>query len=99
MSGTNNGNGGVFWKLVLTAMVVAWAISSMVPFSDTPFEDYIKTRATAFQQEFAGVIKSAEARVDKVNYKGFRTSPRLFILPCAIMPMQMKLICQNIFQI
>lgn len=80
MSGTNNGNGGVFWKLVLTAMVVAWAISSMVPFSDTPFEDYIKTRATAFQQEFAGVIKSAEARVDKVNYKGNPDkSPTLYI--------------------
>ncbi len=80
MSGTNNGSGGVFWKLVLTAMVVAWAISSMVPFSDTPFEDYIKTRATAFQQEFAGVIKSAEARVDKVNYKGNPDkSPTLYI--------------------
>lgn len=80
MSGTNNGSGGVFWKLILTAMVVAWAISSMVPFSDTPFEDYIKTRATAFQQEFAGVIKSAEARVDKVNYKGNPDkSPTLYI--------------------
>ena len=81
MSGTNNGNGGVFWKLVLTAMVVAWAISSMVPFSDTPFEDYIKTRATAFQQEFAGVIKSAEARVDKVNYKGNPVSYTHLTLP------------------
>ena len=80
MSGSNNGGGGVFWKLVLTAMVVAWAISSMVPFSDTPFEDYIKTRATAFQQEFADVVKSAEARVDKVNYKGNPDkSPTLYI--------------------
>jgi len=81
MSGNNNGNsGGVFWKLALTVMVVAWAISSMIPFSDTPFEEFIKTRATANTEEFASVLKDAEARVDKVNYKGDPSkSPTLYI--------------------
>lgn len=79
MSG-NNSNSGIVWKLVVTALVVIWAVSSMVPFGDTPFEDYIKTRATANQTEFAQVLKDAEARVDSVNYRTDKTkSPTLYI--------------------
>ncbi len=77
MSGTNS---SILWKLVVTALVVAWAIASMVPFGDTPFEDYIKTRATANQQEFVQVLKDAEARVDPVNYRTDKSkSPTLYI--------------------
>lgn len=63
MSGNNSNNSSIVWKFVITALVVAWAVSSMVPFSDTPFEDFIKTRATANQEEFAKVLKDAEAMV------------------------------------
>ena len=66
MSGTNS---SIIGKLIVTALVIAWAVASMVPFGDTPFEDYIKTRATANQQEFVQVLKDAQARVDPVNYR------------------------------
>lgn len=65
---------------MLTALVVIWAISAMLPFKDTPFEDYIKTRATAAQQEFVQVLKEAEAKVDPAGYKTDKTkSPTLYI--------------------
>ncbi len=79
MSG-NTSNSGIIWKLVITALVVIWAVSSMLPFGDTPFEDYIKTRATANQAEFAQVLKNAEQRVDPVNYRTDKSkSPTLYI--------------------
>ena len=77
MSGNNS---SILGKFIITALVVAWAIGSMVPFGDTPFEDYIKTRATANQQEFVQVLKDAQARVDPVNYRSDKTkSPTLYI--------------------
>lgn len=59
----------VAWKLVLTVLVLAWAVSAMVPFKDTPFEQYIQTRATDKAAEFESIVKEAEKLVDKVNYK------------------------------
>ncbi len=77
MSGTNS---SIMWKLVVTVLVVAWAIASMVPFGDTPFEDYITNRATANQQEFAQVLEEAGKRVDPVNYRTDKSkSPTLYI--------------------
>lgn len=80
IQGTNSGH-GILWKLVLTALVVVWAASSMIPTSDTPFETYIQNRATAKQDEFAKVIlPAAEARVDKANYRNNPDkSPTLYI--------------------
>lgn len=63
----------VAWKLVLTVLVLAWAVSAMVPFSDTPFEQYIQTRATKKAPEFEAVLKEAQKRVDPVNYKTDKT--------------------------
>lgn len=60
----------VAWKLVLTVLVLAWAVSAMIPFKDTPFEQYIQTRATDRAAEFESILKEAEKLVDKVNYKG-----------------------------
>ena len=79
MSG-NTSNSGIVWKLVITALVVIWAVSSMFPFGDTPFEDYIKTRATANQAEFAQVLEEAGKRVDANNYRTDKSkSPTLYI--------------------
>ncbi|MBO5254328.1 MAG: protein translocase subunit SecD [Opitutales bacterium] len=80
LPGTNS-NSGILWKFVITALVVIWAASSMFPVTDTPFEEFIKTRATAQQDEFAKkILPAAEARVDKVNYKNNPAkSPTLYI--------------------
>ena len=73
-------NRSILWKLAITALVIIWAVSAMVPFSDTPFETYIQTRATAHQDEFAKILKAAEARVDKGAAKNDKTkSPTLYI--------------------
>ncbi|MBR6388902.1 MAG: protein translocase subunit SecD [Opitutales bacterium] len=61
--------GRIIWKLVLTAIVLAWAVSSMTPFADTKFEDYIEHRATKNQAEFSKVLDGAKKRVDPANYK------------------------------
>ena len=73
-------NRSILWKLIITALVVIWAVSAMIPFSDTPFETYIQTRATANQEEFAKILKAAEARVDKLAAKNDKSkSPTLYI--------------------
>ena len=76
-----NSNSGILWKFVLTALVLAWAAFSMFPVTDTPFEKYILTRATANQAEFTQkILPAAEARVDKANYKNNPDkSPTLYI--------------------
>lgn len=59
----------IAWKLVLTVLVLAWAVSAMVPFKDTPFEEYIETRADYYAPEFQTVLAEARKRVDPINYK------------------------------
>ena len=73
-------NRSILWKLIITALVIIWAISAMVPFSDTPFETYIQTRATAHQDEFSKILKAAEKRIEKSSAKGDKAkSPTLYI--------------------
>ncbi len=74
-------NSGILWKFVVTVLVIVWAASSMLPVSDTPFEEYIQNRATAQKEEFAKkILPAAEARVDKKNYKNNpEKSPTLYI--------------------
>ncbi len=73
-------NSSIFGKLAVTALVVAWAVASMIPFGDTPFEDFIKTRATANQTEFKQVLDDTQKRVDPANYRRDKSkSPTLYI--------------------
>ncbi len=52
----------------------------MIPFDDTPFEDFIKTRATAHTQEFAELLAKAGERVQKGATKANPDkSPTLYI--------------------
>ena len=66
------------WKLVLTALVIAWAVASMTPLKDADFNEYIAGRATANQDEFAKVLEAAKARVDKTDKTDKSKSPTLF---------------------
>jgi len=49
------------WKLVLSFLVVIWAVYSLNPLKDQPFPDYIKTHATAKQAEFVKLVDEASA--------------------------------------
>lgn len=75
LNNTNASNSSIIWKLVLTAFVLAWAFVSMMPLKDTPFEDFVKTRATAHHDEFAKLVETAESKVDTMNHK---SSPDLY---------------------
>jgi SecD/SecF fusion protein len=51
------------WKITLTAFIGAWALSSILPLNDTPFNDYIQAEATAETAEFETVMAQASDRV------------------------------------
>ncbi|MCF3649494.1 protein translocase subunit SecD [Synoicihabitans lomoniglobus] len=51
------------WKITLTALIGAWAISSILPLKDTPFNDYIKSEASAQVSEFESLMAQASDRV------------------------------------
>jgi len=61
------------WKLTLTLLISGWALSSMLPLQDTPFNDYIESEVTARQAEFTALMTQASERV------GSGQSPTLFI--------------------
>ena len=81
LPGTPQSNPSMFWKFVVTALVLVWAAASMFPISDTPFEEFIQNRATSNQEEFSKkILPAAEARIDKANYKNNPAkSPTLYI--------------------
>lgn len=51
------------WKITLTAFIGAWALSSILPLQDTPFNDYIQVQATADTNEFESVMAQASEMV------------------------------------
>ncbi len=49
------------WKLVLTFAIVLWAITTLTPLKNQPFDQYVKAHATAHQAEFNALLKEAIA--------------------------------------
>jgi len=62
-------SGNIFWKFVLTAVIIFWCVAEISPLKDRPFEDYIVAQATAETAEFASIMERAEARVDSKKSK------------------------------
>ena len=56
--------GNMYWKLAVASLVVTWAVVNLIPFRDTPFEEYIVQEATAHEEEFLDLIDRAQAKVD-----------------------------------
>ncbi len=50
------------WKLTLSLAIVLWALSSLLPVNDRPFNEYVKAEASAKPAEFAAMLKEAEDR-------------------------------------
>lgn len=61
-------------KLVLSVIVLVWALFSLLPLNDRPFNDYIATRATAYEDEFAGLLARAKLRVNSGRSKTLFTA-------------------------
>lgn len=51
------------WKITLTAFIGAWAISSILPLKDTPFNDHIQASVGAETTEFEALMQQANERV------------------------------------
>lgn len=50
------------WKIILSAVIAAWAIAELIPVNDIPFATYAKAHATAKPADFAKLLDEAAAR-------------------------------------
>ena len=50
------------WKIVLSALIAAWAVAELIPFNAVPFVTYAKEHAKAKPAEFAKLLDEAAAR-------------------------------------
>ncbi len=61
------------WKLTLSLAIVLWAVSSLLPLNDRPFEEYVVDEATGEQVEFSALIREATGRIESGQ------APSLFV--------------------
>ncbi len=52
------------WKIALTTLICAWAVSSILPLKDTEFNDYIVTQVGDRSTEFNALMRQAQERVE-----------------------------------
>ncbi|MBS0633412.1 MAG: protein translocase subunit SecD [Verrucomicrobia bacterium] len=50
------------WKILLSLVVVAWALATFLPLQDQDFATYAKAQATEKPAEFASLVSKAQAR-------------------------------------
>ncbi|HCJ11682.1 MAG: preprotein translocase subunit SecD [Verrucomicrobia bacterium GWF2_51_19] len=55
--------GKYFWKSAISIAVFVWAIVSLIPFKDTPFDVFMANRATAQKEAFAKHLDEATTLV------------------------------------
>lgn len=60
-------------KLIISILVLGWAIINIFPISDIPFGKYLKSHSTAKPIEFNDILQKAETRVQT------HQSPSLFV--------------------
>lgn len=51
------------WKLILSAAIIAWAVSSMLPLQDRDFGQFVRSEAEAKQADFTKLMAKASERV------------------------------------
>lgn len=55
------------WKLVLSVLIVGWALATLLPLNDVPFDQYVKAHATGQPKSgaptFAKVMSDADAMI------------------------------------
>jgi SecD/SecF fusion protein len=54
----------IIWKLILSVVIVGWAVLNLLPMEDKDFDTFIQTRATANQGEYQEFLQRAEQRVN-----------------------------------
>jgi SecD/SecF fusion protein len=51
------------WKLILCTAIVVWAVATLLPVADTPFDQFVRSAASAKPSEFNALVAKASARV------------------------------------
>ena len=49
------------WKIVLSLVILGWAIDALIPLKDVPFPEYARDHATAKRADFAKLLDQAAA--------------------------------------
>ncbi len=57
-------NISVIWKLLVSVLVVGWALANLLPLEDKDFGDYLEARATANPVEYTAFLERAKANVN-----------------------------------
>ncbi|WP_309380984.1 protein translocase subunit SecD [Cerasicoccus frondis] len=57
----------IIWKLILTAVIMAWAVLSLFPINDTNFRDFIIAEPVTNKAEFDKLVAEADSKVTE-NY-------------------------------
>ncbi|GHB90644.1 protein translocase subunit SecD [Cerasicoccus arenae] len=55
----------IIWKLVITAVIMAWAVLSLFPLNDTDFREYVVAEPVVNQAEFSELVEEADANVNE----------------------------------
>ena len=51
------------WKLVLSVLILAWAVAELIPLKDRPFDQYVRNHVMAKASDFDKLLDEAAARV------------------------------------
>lgn len=62
--------GNILWKLILSIIVLAWALSNIFPPKDIPFEDYLRKEVSAEQEVFYALLDNvaAKSKTEKTSF-------------------------------
>ena len=55
--------GKILWKLIVSLLVLAWALITMLPIQDTPFEQFVVQKVSADKEGFDALAKKAADRI------------------------------------
>ena len=55
----------IIWKLVVSAMIIAWSVMSLVPISDIDFAEYLEKEVSANYSEFQVLLDEAKTVISE----------------------------------
>jgi len=62
------------WKIVLSLVILGWAVDALLPLRDVPFPEYARDHATAKRDDFDKLLNQAAARRESKAATMWRSS-------------------------
>ncbi|MGE9295315.1 MAG: protein translocase subunit SecD [Puniceicoccales bacterium] len=66
----------IIWKLIISAIILAWALLSLFPLKDTDFRDFVVSQPVSNQQEFNELVAEVDELVASGEYNSFYVALR-----------------------